>query len=135
MRCNKWHSIRKNSNIIANSMRINKLRNVCVEYFNCLPLHTRPLDMFKFRKTLTAFLVQIPLPSTGNFLLPNHKRWRYCTFTFSRPFMTPTVRRNRSPVSVCLSVCLPSRIFIRQIISNLRLLSNFVFILWMSRTW
>ena len=35
---------------------------------------------------------------------------RLSTFTFSRPFMTRRVRRNRSPIpSVCLPVYLPSR--------------------------
>ena len=31
---------------------------------------------------------------------------RLDTFVFSRRFMTPQARKNRSPVSVCLSVCL-----------------------------
>ena len=84
-----------------------------------------------FLGVITTILFDIPLrrchiiPIFLNFYFPSVSKrriviecvGRLSTFAFSQPFMTPRGRRNRSPVFVCLSV-LPSRIFIRQIISE-----------------
>ena len=68
-----------------------------------------------------CFPFYFPSVSQGSIVIESVGR--LSTFTFSRSFMTLRRRRNRCPFpsfcpSVRLSVCLPSRIFIRQIISE-----------------